>query len=85
LRDRVVAERRESLADEYAGAFGAGLVRLPEYRQNGRGAGLGVGPPASGPRSRPCGSGVFVGWRDVRVVLFVLPAFYATYVWFSQL
>jgi hypothetical protein len=28
--------------------------------------------------------GVFVGWRDVLVVLFVVPAFYVTYVWFRQ-
>jgi len=29
--------------------------------------------------------GVFVGWREVLVVLFVVPAFYLTYVWFRQL
>ena len=28
--------------------------------------------------------GVFVGWREVLVVLFVVPAFYLTYVWFRQ-
>ena len=27
---------------------------------------------------------VFVGWREVLVVLFVVPAFYLTYVWFRQ-
>jgi hypothetical protein len=29
--------------------------------------------------------GVFVGWREVLLILFVAPAFYVTYVWFSQL
>ena len=29
--------------------------------------------------------GVFGGWREVLVVLFVVPAFYLTYVWFRQL
>ena len=29
--------------------------------------------------------GVFVGWREVLLVVFVVPAFYFTYVWFSQL
>ena len=29
--------------------------------------------------------GVFVGWREVLLVVFVVPAFYLTYVWFSQL
>ncbi len=29
--------------------------------------------------------GAFVGWRDLLLVLFVVPAFYITYVWFSQL
>lgn len=28
--------------------------------------------------------GVFVGWREVLLVLFVVPAFYVTYVWFTQ-
>jgi hypothetical protein len=28
---------------------------------------------------------VFVGWRDLLVVLFVVPAFYITYLWFRQL
>ena len=28
---------------------------------------------------------VFVGWRDVLLVLFVIPAFYVTYLWFKQL
>lgn len=27
---------------------------------------------------------VFAGWRDVLFVLFVVPAFYLTYVWFRQ-
>ena len=29
--------------------------------------------------------GLFVGWREVLLVLFVVPAFYLTYVWFTQL
>jgi len=29
--------------------------------------------------------GVFVGWRALLLVLFVVPAFYLTYVWFRQL
>ena len=28
--------------------------------------------------------GVFVNWREVLLVLFVVPAFYVTYVWFQQ-
>ncbi len=28
--------------------------------------------------------GVFVNWREVLVVLFVVPALYVTYVWFRQ-
>ena len=28
---------------------------------------------------------IFVGWRDVLMVLFVVPAFYVTYLWFRQL
>jgi hypothetical protein len=28
---------------------------------------------------------VFVGWRDLLVVLFVVPAFYVSYVWPKQL
>jgi hypothetical protein len=28
---------------------------------------------------------VFAGWRDVLLVLFVVPAFYVTYLWFKQL
>lgn len=28
--------------------------------------------------------GVFLGWREVLVVLFVVPAFYITYLWFRQ-
>ncbi len=27
---------------------------------------------------------LFMGWRDVLVVLFMVPAFYLTYVWFRQ-
>jgi hypothetical protein len=30
-------------------------------------------------------SGVFMGWRDLLVVLFVAPAFYLSYVWLKQL
>jgi hypothetical protein len=29
--------------------------------------------------------GVFMGWRDLLVVLFVAPAFYLSYVWLKQL
>ena len=29
--------------------------------------------------------GVFLGWRDLLVVLFVVPAFYVSYVWLKQL
>jgi hypothetical protein len=29
--------------------------------------------------------GVFVGWRDLLMVLFVVPAFCVTYLWFRQL
>ena len=29
--------------------------------------------------------GVFVDWREVLLILLVAPAFYVTYVWFSQL
>ena len=29
--------------------------------------------------------GVFMGWRDRLVVLFVAPAFYLSYVWLKQL
>ena len=29
--------------------------------------------------------GVFVGWRGLLVVLFVVPAFYVSYVWLKQL
>ena len=29
--------------------------------------------------------GVFVGWRDLLLVFFVVPAFYLTYVWFRHL
>ena len=29
--------------------------------------------------------GLFVGWRDLLMVLFVVPAFYVTYLWFRQL
>ncbi len=29
--------------------------------------------------------GLFVDWRDVLLVVFVVPAFYLTYVWFRQL
>jgi hypothetical protein len=28
---------------------------------------------------------LFAGWRDVLLVLFVVPASYVTYVWFKQL
>ena len=28
---------------------------------------------------------VFAAWRDVLLVLFVVPAFYVTYLWFKQL
>ena len=28
---------------------------------------------------------VFAGWRGVLLVLFVVPAFYVTYLWFKQL
>jgi len=28
---------------------------------------------------------VFVAWRDLLVVLFVVPAFYVSYVWLKQL
>ena len=28
--------------------------------------------------------GVFVNWREVLLVLFVVPAFYVTYAWFTQ-
>jgi hypothetical protein len=28
---------------------------------------------------------LFVGWRDVLFVVFIVPAFYITYVWFRQL
>jgi hypothetical protein len=28
--------------------------------------------------------GLFVGWRDLLLVLFVVPAFYVTYVWLTQ-
>jgi len=28
--------------------------------------------------------GVFVGWRDLLLVLFVVPAFYVSYVWLTQ-
>jgi len=29
--------------------------------------------------------GVFVVWRDLLLVLFVVPAFYVSYLWFKQL
>jgi hypothetical protein len=29
--------------------------------------------------------GVFVDWRDLLLLLFVLPAFYVTYLWFKQI
>jgi hypothetical protein len=29
--------------------------------------------------------GVFVGWRDLLVVVFVVPAFYVSYLWLKQL
>ena len=29
--------------------------------------------------------GVFAGWRELLLVVFVVPAFYLTYVWFRQL
>jgi hypothetical protein len=29
--------------------------------------------------------GVFAGWREVLLVLFVVPAFYVTYVWLKQM
>jgi len=29
--------------------------------------------------------GVFVGWRDLLAVLFVVPAFYVSYLWLKQL
>jgi hypothetical protein len=28
---------------------------------------------------------LFVGWRDLLAILFVVPAFYLTYLWFRQL
>jgi hypothetical protein len=28
---------------------------------------------------------LFVGWRDLLLLLFVVPAFYVTYLWFRQL
>jgi hypothetical protein len=29
--------------------------------------------------------GVFAGWRDLLLILFVVPAFYVSYVWLKQL